>query len=921
MRERQLVRLFRQFRERKDGHALARIFDAKARELLGVAVHLVRDAQEAEDLVQATFLAAMERADSFDDGEPLSPWLFGILFREACKTRRRNARVLEQDRLVTRTPEDPLQQAAAREVPLILDKALRRCPGRYREVLEPMLRDGRRPDEIAQELGRSPGTVRMQIHRGLEHLRRLLPAGLGAGAAVSFLPTRGLAAVRGEVLRTAGITPVSVAPLPIGILSLGMSKSLLAVPAAFVLLTVGWYFAREPAKSTLVAAGRGAINSQALEDPPLQEEQERKQRAAVGAASGDARSDTTSGNGAVARAMVLVQVVDNSERPVPEALVLTGSSTEAGLTDLEGRLAVRLEQDSMEVHARASGHAPSLWRRVRAVDGPRQELVLTLPSLGATLDITVVDESDQPVADAIVTVGDRQLNVLLADGEIARTPPARSVTTDVAGQATVSELTPREHLLRVSAPGYRPAYRRAVVLVAGERKELTLWLERGWAMEGRVVDAAGAPVAGASVGARHSDVLHDPGGVSTTTDEDGRYLLRGISYSPSFRAVASKGHEGRAEELVEVLPDATLVWNPVLVHGDEVRGRVLDARGEPLEGWYVLLHKPDTPGLWHRRALTDEGGHFHISTTPDWRFHLSVRTPRLWDGGSIVERDDVHAGDVGVVIRVPKGALPTASIAGRLRYRSGGVPPSPGLRYEKEGESIAWGAEADPTTGVFQIDSLRPGRYRLLVTPTGLIYEELEHILEVGPEETLELGDVVLEDPGVLVPSLSCPDDPPRGTLDFHLVRLRGEGRRCSTSFSGAPPSHLALLPGHYELAVKASHYRKATLSFDIRSDTQTPLTIELVLATELSVHFLSEEGADPIRSVEFVVSVMNTDTVVTRHVVQAGQDGQLTLEFDLDPGSYRFSATSDDGRQTGTSLWWNSMWTEDSIDLVLKRP
>ena len=66
-------------------------------------------------------------------------------------------------------------------------------------------------------------------------------------------------------------------------------------------------------------------------------------------------------------------------------------------------------------------------------------------------------------------------------------------------------------------------------------------------------------------------------------------------------------------------------------------------------------------------------------------------------------------------------------------------------------------------------------------------------------------------------------------------------------------------------------------------------------------------------------MSVLNTDTVVTRHAVRARSDGRLTLDFDLDPGPYSLSATSDDGRQAGLSLWWNSTWTVDSLDLVLK--
>lgn len=43
---------------------------------------------EAEDLVQLTFLRAMERAASFDEEAELLPLLHGILWREAMALRR-----------------------------------------------------------------------------------------------------------------------------------------------------------------------------------------------------------------------------------------------------------------------------------------------------------------------------------------------------------------------------------------------------------------------------------------------------------------------------------------------------------------------------------------------------------------------------------------------------------------------------------------------------------------------------------------------------------------------------------------------------------------------------------------------------------------------------------------------------------------
>ena len=83
MDARSLETLFVRFRKRGDSEALARVFDAVAPELLRSGVHLVGDEAEAEDLVQATFLTAIERRESFDATRALRPWLVGILSNQA----------------------------------------------------------------------------------------------------------------------------------------------------------------------------------------------------------------------------------------------------------------------------------------------------------------------------------------------------------------------------------------------------------------------------------------------------------------------------------------------------------------------------------------------------------------------------------------------------------------------------------------------------------------------------------------------------------------------------------------------------------------------------------------------------------------------------------------------------------------------
>ncbi len=226
MNDRKLDRLFDLYRRKGDTTALARIFDAAAPELLGLAVHLVRDVGEGEDLVQQTFLTAIEKAQRYDAKRRLIPWLVGIMVRHAHELRRKRARV-EQLPLPERTaPDGPVESAADGEFTEALERALESLPQHVSAVLEPYLLRGERAVDIARASGKSAGTVRVQIRRGLDELRRALPPGLALGAA-ALVGGRSLADVRVHVLERA--SRVAPAPSASPLLSLGLSSKLFAV--------------------------------------------------------------------------------------------------------------------------------------------------------------------------------------------------------------------------------------------------------------------------------------------------------------------------------------------------------------------------------------------------------------------------------------------------------------------------------------------------------------------------------------------------------------------------------------------------------------------------------------------------------------------------------------------------------------------
>ena len=240
MRVRSLEHLFERYRRKGDLAALGQVFDRVAPDLLRLACHLVRGHDAAEDVLQATFVVAIERAQRFDPERELRPWLTGILARQAAAYRRREGRSLDEARLQPRAAANPAQAAEAKELSLQLGAALNRLGEPYRKTLEPYLRDGLSPSEIARGLGLAPGTVRMRIHRGLDRLRELLPAGVAAGLAGSLLAPRGLGVVRASVLaKASAVVPAASAVALVGSGGAGVTATVLGpTPLTSVFLSV-----------------------------------------------------------------------------------------------------------------------------------------------------------------------------------------------------------------------------------------------------------------------------------------------------------------------------------------------------------------------------------------------------------------------------------------------------------------------------------------------------------------------------------------------------------------------------------------------------------------------------------------------------------------------------------------------------------
>ena len=280
-------RLFERFRDHADGEALGLLFDKTAPRLFKLACHLVREPAVAEDLVQSTFLVAVAHPEKFDGSGPVEGWLYGILWREAARSRRQAARRPESLETEPGVESEPLAALLSAETRAAVEEVIARLPARHREVLEPFLCGEQRPEEIAVTLGRAPSTVRTQIHRAMERLRRALPRGLEAMPVLVGGSLRGLGPVRAQVLLRAGAASRVGLPAPATLtgLSLGailVTKQAMALLGVAVLLA-GWMLWNpkpEQDPRTQVASQDGPSTVEIVPTPALP----------LGSKGGDSRS-------------------------------------------------------------------------------------------------------------------------------------------------------------------------------------------------------------------------------------------------------------------------------------------------------------------------------------------------------------------------------------------------------------------------------------------------------------------------------------------------------------------------------------------------------------------------------------------------------------------------------------------------------
>jgi protocatechuate 3,4-dioxygenase beta subunit len=381
---------------------------------------------------------------------------------------------------------------------------------------------------------------------------------------------------------------------------------------------------------------------------------------------------------------------------------------------------------------------------VRVQLGEASKPVTLLLVAGASLTVTVVSAADNhPIRNATVRVQLSNDQVMQGDAYVEK-------HTNDAGQARIAGLDPvGNHAVWAEADGFAGKQ----VNIMPRDNASSAWNERialasGSGVSGRVVDARGRGVPGALVGwcstqetldessFRVFMPFSDYGRMSEqTTDADGRYRL---TVQPGPGCVVAEKPGLRVGTRCQVPVSAgkeTRDIDVVLLDGNSVKGRVVDATGKPVPGAEVLATTPDTihePSMhkaYRYRARTDAEGRFSLDGLPPMAMAVAATSAQA--SSALVEVDSRRPTELvlkleydgtldGVVTESDGKPVAYAAVNywvepdyPALEAANGGKPPTVIKQFALPTNNEATVTDAD---GHFHVGGLQPGKYSVRAT-------------------------------------------------------------------------------------------------------------------------------------------------------------------------------------------------------------
>lgn len=614
-----------------------------------VAQALARDADEADELVQETWSAALQR--SLPAPQDLRAWLAGVVRRVAQLRRRGESRREARERAAARAESvaDTHELVARARLQRELVDAVLALEQPYRDTLLLRYFDECSPSEIAARQGASVATVKSRLQRGLAKLRTQLDqrhdgreGWLGVAVALALVRR----------------------PLEVWIV-----KSKLAIVAALVLVGVVatwvWRTQREAAAPEAALLQRSSIDAGATHaavNAASAKEGERESAQVRGAQQAQPPIESQSSTSSSATTL-RGRVVSLAQQPLSDVEVEVRHSVRHGrpqwdeFDERESDVLARIRSDSagefaFELGRRASVDlwiAPSRgWSGALSQARRGGEFVeLVLSPAGSLAGEVTLSTTGAAVADATVELAARE--------QLPGAPRPHTTRTDALGRYRLEGVDAGAYWLHVTPRDARPELYAALEFHATEHRVHDVVVAPGVVVRGRIVDArTRRPVADALV--RDDHVRRTP---EVRSDADGRFELRGMddgTFGHNSLLVRGEGYApqtfhwsgsglGDREVTIELAP------------GRRVQGRVLGDDGTPRGDAFVAalaLTAVGSANEYERRsARSAANGRFELrDLRSDVHYTLLVEDPAY--GELVVElpANDSQEQDLGE-LRLP----------------------------------------------------------------------------------------------------------------------------------------------------------------------------------------------------------------------------------------------------------------------------
>lgn len=746
----------------------------------GLARRLVKDAAEADDLVQEAVAAALARPVPVRD--PGDGWIATVL-RNLQRDRQRGAgRRSAREQAAARSEgggHDTSALVANAERQKDVVEAVLSLEDPYRETLLMRFFEDLPPRRIVERTGRSPEAVKKHLSRGLALLRAKLEARYGDRGqwAVALLPvigTKGLTGLGASAGAAVSAKGAAAAPPAIALRAAMALAMVMGIGVPTWILWGGGRSAATPARDGDLARVGDAAERDAL--VPIAAESSGRDEAASAAetAGGSHAAPADDSDGAPAIYERRVVLIDLAGQPIANREVrwpsrrrsLAESSYEehqiAVTTDAEGAAVLRgptdpnvdggiwfvdeqryvVAGDAIQAGGSLIVLAPSVNLRGQTVDA--DGVAVPGVHLGAWVHLDAV--SGFP-ASLLPRFGPRQIGCKSdAQGafELLDIPAHQAFQVHVDAEGRYDTRIP---LPQVDALNMRVEVGR----VLPPRRWLT----------GTVVHEGGEPAGGAEVRYGWQEAVADERGrfrielpsrpegtVVLARVADGRFITEP---SPAAALTAKKG---------DVLEDAVVLRIPAAM--DELRGRLVDDAGEPLAGFEAVLF--DGTYFGGSSQVLERNGELRDLKTDDegrFRFPLCGRRPyrvRFIDAKSMLVHEsgpllpgprehEVVLGGGGVVSRLEGKVIdvhgaPVAGASVKLQTRT--TPPDASFTMYRAG--------METTTD----DN---GRFELLDAPWRHLEVAVSARSDVRMTSTIDggvFGDTAPDGPVVITVDLPC---------------------------------------------------------------------------------------------------------------------------------------------------------------------